>query len=102
MTYFLSGFPAGTIASTISPFFLPPSLSHPQSSLDLSPGGDPTRWVRKRLCGCVECGTCPTYRDLELTAIAMRWVNLLPGLGAAAEVFCSLGGQLWVSPTLQE
>lgn len=86
----------GPLLPWFPPFSLPFLFPSPAvSGLDFSPGGGPTQWVRKCLCGCVECGTCPTYRDLELSAIAMRWINLLPGLSAPAEVFCSLGGHLW-------
>lgn len=82
------------------PRFPPSSLPFPfpspgLSGLDFSPGGGPTQWVRKCLCGCVECGTCPTYRDVELTAIVMRWINLLPGLctsrGVLLRGWASLG-----------
>lgn len=91
----------GFLLGPLLPRFPPSSLPFPfpspgLSGLDFSPGGE------KCLCGCVECGTCPMYRDLELTVIAARWINLLPGLSAPAEVFSSLGGQLWVSPTFQE
>lgn len=80
----------GFLLGPLLPRFPPSSLPFPfpspaLSGLDFSTGGDPTQWVRKCLCGCVECGTCPMNRDLEMTAIAMRWISILPGLSAPAE-----------------
>lgn len=68
MAYFLSGFPAGTITSTILPFFLalPFPIPSPFWSGFVS-RVDPTGWVRRCLCGRIRRDVCPEHGDLGLT-----------------------------------